>query len=1242
MRKLVLKNKCFKLSLLIYFLSYYNTFSQCNTGNSYGALTLISTWQNTASAGLGQRPYFSFNGIAGKTYSFSNCNGIAEDTYLRIYNSSWSELASNDDYGPFGTGSQNASLVWSCATSGTYYVFLTHYSCATLSNNQILSYKVSSAVVPSSGSNTLTLTTCNEGISNISAGSTSYYDNADGYSVIIPSSGNRVQLSGTYNTEVNYDYIYVYDGSGVNGTLLGTFSGTGTLPCNLISSGPNQPLTVRFTSDENTGGTGIDFSAACVTPAGDQTTAGSGSWIGYIYAKQKDFSTTNYRGFVTEPENFNRAFGTGVVTGATANLLCAPSDDFTVRYKMTKTFTAGTYSFTVGGDDGIRFYIDGILKINDWTDHSYTSFTYTTSISAGSHTLMIEYYDNNNGAQVSFSSVTANSCTWTGNISADWSDKNNWNPPTIAPTSTMDVFIPNTTRKPVSTVNYTIGAGRQLVIYSGATLTFDGKGLSNSGTLTINSGGALNLSNSTMGSGSFTNSGTVNCGGSMLLTLSLVNNGTFNCTGALEIHDNFTNTSSFICSGSMTFSGGVTSGTQNSTILNSGTFSCFDLIANKEISPVEGAYNLYLLSDLYVENLTINRGVLNTKYSTNPAYNIYVSGNWTNNSTFTHNNKKVIFNGTSIINSGGTSAGKTFYDIDINGISISLNTNDVVISRNLNIINGLVNTGGKNITVGGNWTNNGTFLHGNATVTFNGSSNTALTGNSISTFYHLVSNKSAGNKITISTKPLNVDGNLTISSGIFELANTDTSSNSHILGSLTIMPGSTFSHNRQYSGAGHESLMVSGNWDCQGTYSYSTSAIVCFNGTTPQQIKPGISSFSNVMFNNSASGLSDININQPMNINSKAVFLNGVVYFTGTGSINFGDGATAIGANDNSFVNGPVSKTGQDEFEFPTGDVVATTGVWGPIKMADPGTDPADKFTAEYFFQVAPNNWQPWAMCNVYDLDHVSGIEYWDITRVSGTIYPDITLYWKKATRSDISDITNLTVGHLETCGWKRMNGIANGTLGTNGTGSVTATGFTGYSLITIGTKLNTNPLPVELVDFNVSCNGNFKELKWTTATETNNDYFTVQRSENGNDWTDIAKVHGGGNSNSELSYVYQDGDPEEILYYRIKQTDYNGQSKTFDPVVSDCSDDLDFELTIFPNPFSSNINISTSTLINEKATVNIYDINGRLLESLGNNFFNGEEKKISIDLSNLPLGIYYLELRTANHAETTKIAKSN
>lgn len=148
------KNYTSSISSFLVFLIFFVTFpealfAQCGTGTNKGSITPTSVWQNTANTGSGQRPYWSFTAVAGGVYSFSNCSGTSEDTYLRLYNSSWTQVASNDDNGPYCTGTR-ASLDWTCTASGTYYIFLSHYSCNVLSNNQILSYMYVAPLPPPS------------------------------------------------------------------------------------------------------------------------------------------------------------------------------------------------------------------------------------------------------------------------------------------------------------------------------------------------------------------------------------------------------------------------------------------------------------------------------------------------------------------------------------------------------------------------------------------------------------------------------------------------------------------------------------------------------------------------------------------------------------------------------------------------------------------------------------------------------------------------------------------------------------------------------------------------------------------------------------------------------------------------------------------------------------------------------------------------------------------------------------
>jgi hypothetical protein len=110
-------------------------------------------------------------------------------------------------------------------------------------------------------------------------------------------------------------------------------------------------------------------------PPGDQSTYGSSSWIGYVYNPASYSNFTNYIGYVTESETFNRLHNSP--TGASTNLCSNPTDVFSIRYKMNKTFAAGWYNYTVGGDDGVRLSIDGGSSwlINGWVLQGYTTYS---------------------------------------------------------------------------------------------------------------------------------------------------------------------------------------------------------------------------------------------------------------------------------------------------------------------------------------------------------------------------------------------------------------------------------------------------------------------------------------------------------------------------------------------------------------------------------------------------------------------------------------------------------------------------------------------------------------------------------------------------------------------------------------------------------------------------------------------------------------------------------------------------
>ncbi|MFI5150471.1 MAG: T9SS type A sorting domain-containing protein [Bacteroidia bacterium] len=143
------------------------------------------------------------------------------------------------------------------------------------------------------------------------------------------------------------------------------------------------------------------------------------------------------------------------------------------------------------------------------------------------------------------------------------------------------------------------------------------------------------------------------------------------------------------------------------------------------------------------------------------------------------------------------------------------------------------------------------------------------------------------------------------------------------------------------------------------------------------------------------------------------------------------------------------------------------------------------------------------------------------------------------------------------------------GTAGvTAGVGAVSITGVNKFSPWTLVSK--SNPLPVDLLSFTATANTVKKEvdLNWAAASETNNHYFTVERTKDGSNYEFVARVNGAGNSSEPLSYKAVDPDPfTGTSYYRLTQTDYNGNYRYYGPVAINLDASQNFE--VYPNPSS-------------------------------------------------------------------------
>jgi hypothetical protein len=158
--------------------------------------------------------------------------------------------------------------------------------------------------------------------------------------------------------------------------------------------------------------------------------------------------------------------------------------------------------------------------------------------------------------------------------------------------------------------------------------------------------------------------------------------------------------------------------------------------------------------------------------------------------------------------------------------------------------------------------------------------------------------------------------------------------------------------------------------------------------------------------------------------------------------------------------------------------------------------------------------------------------------------------------------------------------------------------------------------LPVELTAFRVASEGKAVACEWWTETEFNNDYFTVERSPDGIHFEPIAYMSGAGNSLEPLRYKIYDYDPylDVVSYYRLSQTDLNGQTRLHD--MQSIKPTSTHELTIFPNPSNGTLKISGDhqTLL----TSRLFDTSGR---EIALNYTSAESSEINV--SGLPVGVY-------------------
>jgi hypothetical protein len=180
------------------------------------------------------------------------------------------------------------------------------------------------------------------------------------------------------------------------------------------------------------------------------------------------------------------------------------------------------------------------------------------------------------------------------------------------------------------------------------------------------------------------------------------------------------------------------------------------------------------------------------------------------------------------------------------------------------------------------------------------------------------------------------------------------------------------------------------------------------------------------------------------------------------------------------------------------------------------------------------------------------------------------------------------------------------------------------------------NPLPIELTAWNGECDGGKVELTWSTASETNNDYFTIEKSATGDTWEEIARVEAVGNSSSETNYTYYDEYANGLAYYRLSQTDIDGRTAVFTTVAAGCN----AENTEIVNAWDdgSELQVTVSSTSANVFDVILTDAQGKVMVNRPSQAINQGFTPLRLSKSGIATGLYVVTLQNANDVLTRRV----
>ncbi len=182
--------------------------------------------------------------------------------------------------------------------------------------------------------------------------------------------------------------------------------------------------------------------------------------------------------------------------------------------------------------------------------------------------------------------------------------------------------------------------------------------------------------------------------------------------------------------------------------------------------------------------------------------------------------------------------------------------------------------------------------------------------------------------------------------------------------------------------------------------------------------------------------------------------------------------------------------------------------------------------------------------------------------------------------------------------------------------------------------------VPVEFISFTADVNENNVTLSWTTATETNNQGFEVQRAKTNEGYEVVGVVQGNGTTTEINYYSYIDLEiPDGVYNYRLKQIDFDGSFEYSDVIKVIVGTPHIFSLQQnYPNPFNPSTQITYQLAENSNVVLKVYNLLGKEIAVLVDEQKEAGIHKVNFDASSLPSGVYLYKIETAGLIKTKKM----